>query len=407
MSTYDDRQAVLEEETYYKLVEEIYQKRIGYEVTQERLAQLTGISKTYISKIENGKKRAPDRLLQKMNMALELEYFQSPIEILIDYARIRIPSMDLKAVFERLLRIRSEYFIHEDYAFYGYKEQYKIGDITVMTSPEKDKGILIEMKGKGSRQFERILQAQKRSWIDFFKDVINENGIFKRIDIAVNDKFGLLNIPHLIEKCEKGAYRTKFKGYKAYQSGELIARREDKKLEMGKTLYLGSFRSDIYFCIYEKDYEQYVKNGISLADAEVKNRFEVRLGNERAKVALNDLIDHQDIGSTVFGIINQYVQFLDSSKGDKRTWKMNEEWLTFIGQEDRKLKLTMKPEPYTIERTMNWMHNQVAPSLRMALELDWAKGTNLIENMIENTQLKQKQKKIIEQQLLSVEDIIL
>ena len=28
---------------------------------------------------------------------------------------------------------------------------------------------------------------------------------------------------------------------------------------MGRTLYLGSLKSDVYFCIYEKDYEQYVK----------------------------------------------------------------------------------------------------------------------------------------------------
>ena len=35
-------------------------------------------------------------------------------------------------------------------------------------------------------------------------------------------------------------------------------------------------------CIYEKDYEQYKKHDIPIADAEVKNRFEIRLKNERA-----------------------------------------------------------------------------------------------------------------------------
>ena len=33
---------------------------------------------------------------------------------------------------------------------------------------------------------------------------------------------------------------------------------------------------------YEKDYEQYKKHDIPIADAEVKNRFEIRLKNERA-----------------------------------------------------------------------------------------------------------------------------
>ena len=36
---------------------------------------------------------------------------------------------------------------------------------------------------------------------------------------------------------------------------------------MGRTLYLGSLKSDVYFCIYEKDYEQYVKLGTPLEEA--------------------------------------------------------------------------------------------------------------------------------------------
>ena len=51
---------------------------------------------------------------------------------------------------------------------------------------------------------------------------------------------------------------------------------------MGNTLYIGSLQSEVYVCIYEKDYEQYKKHDIPSADAEVKNRFEIRLKNERA-----------------------------------------------------------------------------------------------------------------------------
>lgn len=45
----------------------------------------------------------------------------------------------------------------------------------------------------------------------------------------------------------------------------------------GKTPSIfGSLQSEVYFCIYEKDYEQYKKNDIPIEDAEVKNRFEIR-----------------------------------------------------------------------------------------------------------------------------------
>ena len=61
---------------------------------------------------------------------------------------------------------------------------------------------------------------------------------------------------------------------------------------MGNTLYIGSLQSEVYFCIYEKDYEQYKKHDIPIADAEVKNRFEIRLKNERAFYAIRDLLEH-------------------------------------------------------------------------------------------------------------------
>ena len=48
---------------------------------------------------------------------------------------------------------------------------------------------------------------------------------------------------------------------------------------MGRTLYLGSLKSDVYFCIYENDYEQYVKLGTPLEEADIINRFEIRLRN--------------------------------------------------------------------------------------------------------------------------------
>ena len=77
----------------------------------------------------------------------------------------------------------------------------------------------------------------------------------------------------LAEKCRKREYIGKSRSYKFYQSGELIKHREDDREYMGRTLYLGSLKSDVYFCIYEKDYEQYVKLGTPLEEADIINRF--------------------------------------------------------------------------------------------------------------------------------------
>ena len=43
-------------------------------------------------------------------------------------------------------------------------------------------------------------------------------------------------------------------------------------------------------CAYQKNYEQYVKNGTEIEDTEIKNRFEIRMKNERAYYAVVDLL---------------------------------------------------------------------------------------------------------------------
>ena len=42
-----------------------------------------------------------------------------------------------------------------------------MGDVFVYTSQDEEKGTLLELKGKGCRQFESYLLAQERSWYDF------------------------------------------------------------------------------------------------------------------------------------------------------------------------------------------------------------------------------------------------
>ena len=102
--------------------------------------------------------------------------------MLFDYVRIRFPTTDVKHIVEDVLRLKLPYFIHEDYGFYSYTEHYYLGDIFVLVSPELEKGVLLELKGRGCRQFESYLLAQERSWYEFFMDVLMEDGVMKLPD---------------------------------------------------------------------------------------------------------------------------------------------------------------------------------------------------------------------------------
>lgn len=388
-----------------KWVEELKEKRLNYGVSQSRLAVATGITRQYLSDIET-KKIIPSSELQ-VSLLETLERFnpEAPLEMLFDYVRIRFSTTDVQKVVEEILRLKMSYFLHEDYGFYSYSEHYALGDIFVLVSHEIEKGVLVELKGRGCRQFESYLLAQKRSWYEFFMDSLIAGGVMKRIDLAINDKTGILNIPNLTEKCRQEECISVFRSFKSYRSGELV--RKDEKQCMGNTLYIGSLQSEVYFCIYEKDYEQFKKNNIPIEDANVKNRFEIRLKNERAYYAITDLLVYGNPERTAFKIINRYIRFVDRDDSKPRSdWKLNEEWTWFIGSNREQLKLTTKPEPYSFQRTLNWLSHQLAPTLKVAMKLDEVNQTQIIKDIIKNAKLTERHEKILIQQLAKDKDVI-
>lgn len=380
--------------------------RLNYGLTQNKLALSAGISRQYVSDIETQKVLPAEDTKQSILEALEELNPNAPLEMVFDYVRIRFPTTDVKAVVEGILRLKLKYMIHEDYGFYSYLEHYFLGDIFVLVSPDQDKGVLLELKGRGCRQFENYLLAQGRSWYAFFMECLLEKAVMKRLDLAINDKVGILNIPQLTEKCRKEECISVFRSFKSYRSGELIKR--DEKEGMGNTLYIGSLRSDIYFCLYQKDIEEYQKNGLPLDDSPIKNRFEIRLKNDRAYYALRDLMRYEHPEQTVFKIINRYIRFVDREESKPRSeWTLNKEWEWFIGENRGAMKLTTQPEPYSFYRTLRWLARQVAPTWKIAMKLDEIHHTSHIQDILREAKLTDKHKKILEQQAASVEDIIL
>ncbi|WP_442855478.1 MobT family relaxase [Clostridium sp. Marseille-P2415] len=386
-------------------IQDLREKRSAYGVSQRRLAVAAGITRQYLSDMETGKIVPSKELQASILEALERFNPDSPLEMLFDYVRIRFPTLDVKHIVQDVLKLNLSYMLHEDYGFYSYAEHYSLGDIFVLVSPELEKGVLLELKGRGCRQFESYLLAQERSWYEFFMDCLVEEGVMKRLDLAINDKAGILNIPNLTEKCQKEECISVFRSFKSYRSGELV-RREEKEC-MGNTLYIGSLQSEVYFCIYEKDYEQYKKNDIPIEEAEVKNRFEIRMKNERAYHALRDLLSYDNPERTAFKIINRYVRFVDRDNTKPRSdWQLNEEWAWFIGENRESMKLTTKPEPYSFQRTLSWLSHQVAPTLKVAMKLDELNHTQVVKDIITHAKLTERHRTILKQQAASAKELI-
>ena len=238
-------------------------------------------------------------------------------------------------------------------------------------------------------------------------DALVEGGVMKRLDLAINDRAGILDIPDLTAKCNREECVSLFRSFKSYASGELVKHNEQDKAGMGHTLYIGSLKSEVYFCCYEKNYEQYAKLGVPIEEAPIKNRFEIRLKDERAYYAVRELLTHYDAEQTAFSIINHYIRFVDREPEKRKTdWKLNDRWAWFIGKDRPPIKLTTDPEPYTLERTLGWISRQVAPTLKMLKKIDAGNSTSYLKEIEDNAKLTEKHLQIIRQQTADTEELI-
>ena len=194
--------------------QEFQKKRKEYNLTQTKLAAMVGISREHLLRIEKGQKTPSPELQEQLDIILAQCNPERSRRVIFDYVRIRYPCLDVKHIIEDVLGLKMKYMGHADYAFYSYSAHYWIGDVVVMTSLDKEKGILLELKGRGCRQMESYLLGQNRSWCDLFQRSIEDGCSFKRIDLAIDDTIGILNIPALAEKCSRDECISVFRSFK-------------------------------------------------------------------------------------------------------------------------------------------------------------------------------------------------
>ena len=214
---------------------------------------LCNISREYLNKIENNIKVASDDVMMKISLILHRYLKYKPLDIIIDYLRVRFPTCDIKYIVHKVLGLKIQYLIKQDKALYSYDEQYTLGNISIMVSKDKDKGCLLELKGQGCREMEYILQASNKTWISFLQDILYHQGIIKRLDIAVNDNIGIVDIKELVNRCDTGKCISTFRQYQVCKSGKLVHSKDNigsdnaESTNTGQSLYIGSKRSELYF----------------------------------------------------------------------------------------------------------------------------------------------------------------
>ncbi|MFK4565457.1 replication initiation factor domain-containing protein [Enterococcus sp. UD-01] len=400
---------------------EIKQLRKQLKLTQQVFANQLGIPRNYLSMIETGKRTPPASLITKIREVFHLDGGILPMEAKIDFLRVRFKIDSPERVIEKVLKMDFNYFGYKSYGFNHYTETYFFSEIFVFFNPANlDMGVMIELRGQGCREYELILEEQQESWSQFFwrlyQDDLFGHGLridtkITRIDIALDELESLLlpnyDLYALKAKYEQGLVDTTFRNFD-YKGGFLLKNKQ--LVNKGLSLYFGSKQSPFYMNFYQKDYELAKKEEISVEMARQKygiiNRYEVRLADEKAYLFVEYLLSTgETLEWAVKELIDTSVKVFDCNAEGVRTG-YSLEWRCVI-ESMQELRLTVRAEKPSYDKALRWLSNYLAPTLKKIWLIDQALGKNELMERIQQAELKEKDKKEIQEITTTIRELLL
>lgn len=207
------------------------------------------------------------------------------------------------------------------------------------------------------------LSLLKMSAIDLLKWLRDDEAMsFSRIDLAIDDFEKTLDLGVIKEHLENGWVSSRWRVFRP--DGDKII--GCGGLELQTTIYIGSRKSDSFTRVYDKAVELRSKGFQPEYDEWV--RFELESKRDRANEIVNRLLSCHPPTAFIRDYVNGLIEFKEPSCDDSNKWRwaVAEWWSEFLGTIDKVRLCLPKPER-TIERTKQWLWDNVAPNLAMVI----------------------------------------
>lgn len=254
----------------------------------------------------------------------------------IDYISFTLPEgINLGMAVETLLGVSFEKFVITESGRNGYRKRYEYGNVTILTDGGKDDmGHNITLTGESCRRHQNRLKEMAAK-------VFAMGGHFTRCDLTIDDRQGLLDMDEMQQAVTGGlvlADFTKVRDFKEHdrKTGQLV----------GRGIYFGSRKSEIYIRIYDKALEQEVDYHWI--------RVELELKGSKADAALR-LAQKQEVGEIVRGVLKDRLSFRELGNGVNRSrWPVAPWWTLFLGCVEKLKLLSEVREPVSQEARLVW-----------------------------------------------------
>lgn len=373
-------------------------------VSQDSLAKRLKITRQTVNRFETGEQKISNKFLDKLLGAYP-ELAES-IEVQFDWVSLTFPDLTSKQVIADVLRLQENLFLERptsqnfytrEMAFAGEKNIY-IQDFAPVKNPETQAieqkfGTTLYLTGKGTRLFEKALLEQSMNWRNFFEKARQYRGHLTRLDIAINDKWGLLDMNELVKAVQEKCFWSKSKSYAVHGN-----------VDDGWTVDFG--KSPFVIRAYDKHKEQANKG----YDTDVKTRVELELHQDKAEYVLDEWLNHdKKLADITFDILYTYLWFTNEPidaqklKSDKvrevieQTVEPMPAWslLTALGN---RMKFVRQPKKQSVERIEKWVLQSVVPSLAVLKKTGhWHE----IIEAINSVELSAEHQKLVEANLVN------
>lgn len=239
-----------------------------------------------------------------------------------------------------------------DRGLMGYSRQRVWGTIRELWAGQPGMGRHFEIPGSGCRQLEAAGVVE--DWPGFLAYLAQMGAHFSRVDVALDDRAGYLDLAVVEAHLREGLCTTRWR--QARTLSKFGIGRSTDGGELGHTVYVGSAQSDVMVRFYDKAAEKGEKDGHWV-------RCEVQFRDERAESVVSYIVG-AGVGAVV-GVLRGYLEFrtrgVDSNKS---RWGLASWWASFVGAASR-ARLEVRKVAPTLDRVYAWLRRQVAPTLAM------------------------------------------
>lgn len=318
--------------------------------------------------------------------------------VLIDWLTFTVKDCsDPYWVISWFLGMDGSLFQEMPYGLNGYDHCLRFNDIMVLYAPRENEnfqnmGVCVSMSGNGCRAFEMhsklaldgCTDQQGTGSIAFpalFQLICANNCNVSRVDLACDDKEGLLSMSDIVQACMDNNVNSRMQKRQIVQSFDGVD-------NSGTTVYFGAPSSDFRVRIYDKAKEQGDFKGHWI-------RVELVMRGKNAMGFVDNFVNCESIGKLATGIINDKFSFIDRDDVNISRCSVSGWWLEFLGSLEAIQIFTRELCTHSVEEVADWAVRQLAPSLGMLYK---AKGSAWLSEFLKDgfQRLSNKQLTLIE-----------